>query len=442
MKAGILAVDDEPLQLQGLVRILQSADYQVHGASTGKEALDKLKVERVDLVLLDVMLPDINGVELAQKIKEEYPEIYVILISGTEISSESQARGLEEGADGYITRPISKRELLARIESILRIKESESKYRTVFENTGTATIIVEEDTTISLANSEFEKLSGYSKSEIIGRMKWPEFVAPQDQERMLEYHKKRRIEADSVPRRYQFLFKDREGEVKNIQVTVGMIPGTQKSVLSLQDITKRKKVEKALARELEINKDLANLSRKLLESVPIENISDMILEYAQNLTHSPYGFVGFIEPETGYMISPTMTRNVWTECHVEDKNIVFQKFGGMWGWVLNNKQALLTNNPQEDKRSTGTPEGHIPIETYLAVPAMVEDQLVGLISLANADKYTSEDLKIVERLADIYALAIRRKHSEEAIRKSEEKYRRIVEKFLKISNEILREINK
>ena len=75
-----------------------------------------------------------------------------------------------------------------------------------------------------------------------------------------------------------------------------MIIGTQRSILSLLDITKRKKAEDALSRELVINSDLANISRKLLESAPIEDISDLVLEYAQHLTHSKFGFVGYIDP--------------------------------------------------------------------------------------------------------------------------------------------------
>jgi PAS domain S-box-containing protein len=324
----------------------------------------------------------------------------------------------------------------------MRIKKLESKYGSIFENTGTATIIVDEDRIISEANTEFEKLSGYSKEEIEGKKKWTEFVVEDYLSKMIKYHDLRRDHLDSAPRNYEFIFKDKNNNLKDILITVGMIIGTQRSILSLLDITKRKKAEDALSRELVINSDLANISRKLLESAPIEDISDLVLEYAQHLTQSEFGFVGYIDPKTSYLISPTMTRNIWTECHVKDKSVIFEKFGGMWGWVLNNKESLLTNQPQKDTRSTGTPTGHIDIETFLAVPAIVNKKLVGIISLANADKYDKEDLEVVERLSSLYAIAINRKHSDETIKKSEEKYRNIVEKFLKISNEILIEISK
>jgi GAF domain-containing protein len=77
--------------------------------------------------------------------------------------------------------------------------------------------------------------------------------------------------------------------------------------------------------------------------------------------------------------------------------------------VLHNKESLITNQPQKDTRSTGTPTGHIEIETFLAVPAILNKKLVGIISLANADKYDKEDLEVVERLSSLHAIAINRK---------------------------------
>jgi PAS domain S-box-containing protein len=177
----------------------------------------------------------------------------------------------------------------------MRIKKLESEYGSIFENTGTATIIVDEDRIISEANTEFEKLSGYSKKEIEGKKKWTEFVAEDYLDKMRKYHKLRRDNPDSAPRNYEFIFKDKNNNLKDILITVGMIIGTQRSILSLLDITKRKKAEDALSRELVINSDLANISRKLLESAPIEDISDLVLEYAQHLTHSKFGFVGYID---------------------------------------------------------------------------------------------------------------------------------------------------
>lgn len=443
VKAKLLVVDDEKDQLVAMVSLLRSAGYEVLEAVNGTEALEEIREKHPDLIILDMMLPDRSGLEVSKEIKsdKELQDTLVILVSKVKISPEKRSKWFEEGVDGCLIKPIPKGELLAIVESMLRLKESESMYKSIFENTGTATIIVEKNKTITLANSEFEQLSGYTKGEIEGRKKWTEFVSEEELNKLMKYHDLRRNNPDSAPRNYEIKFKDKNNNLKEIFITVGMISFTEKSVVSLLDITQRKNTEKALSRELKINSDLAKLSRKLLESTPIEDISDLVLEYAQNFTRSEFGFVGYIDPQTGFLISPTMTHNIWSECHVPDKSIIFEKFGGLWGWVLNNKESILTNQPNDDPRSKGTPLGHIAIETYLAVPAVVNENLVGIISLANSDEYYPRDLEFVKRLSDLYAIAISRKHSDESLRENEEKYRSIVGKFLKLHNEILMEIS-
>lgn len=127
------------------------------------------------------------------------------------------------------------------------LRESENKYRTIFETTGTATIIIEEDTTISLANEEFEKLSGYSKEEVEGKKSWADFVAGKnDLERMKAYHAARRIDPHAAPRNYEYKFIDKKGTVKDIFSTIAVITGTKKSVGSFLDITDLKRAEEAL----------------------------------------------------------------------------------------------------------------------------------------------------------------------------------------------------
>lgn len=127
------------------------------------------------------------------------------------------------------------------------LRQSENLYRTIFETTGTATIIIEDDMIVSLMNSEMERLVGYSKEEVEGKIKWLTFVDPEDHERMMSYHKRRRESPDMAPRNYEFRLRSRDGEVKEIMLTIAMIPETSQSVTSLLDITNRKMFEEALA---------------------------------------------------------------------------------------------------------------------------------------------------------------------------------------------------
>jgi PAS domain S-box-containing protein len=155
------------------------------------------------------------------------------------------------------------------------LKESEAHYRAIFEHTGTATIIVEEDTTISLANAEFEKLSGYSREELEGKMGWADFVEKNYLKKMKKYHSLRRTDPAAAPIIYDFRFIDRQANVKNIHLNVDIIPGTKKSVASLLDITERKKAEKALAKlTIEITNVNVLLKAEIKERKRMDQIVD------------------------------------------------------------------------------------------------------------------------------------------------------------------------
>ena len=131
------------------------------------------------------------------------------------------------------------------------LAESEERYHIVFENTGTATMIIEEDRTISMINTQGEKLSGYSKEEIENKMKWTDFVIPEDLERMKKYHIARRKAGEKAPTEYEFRLIDKKGNIRNIFLKIGMIPNTKKSIASLIDITERKQAEENVKRAKE-----------------------------------------------------------------------------------------------------------------------------------------------------------------------------------------------
>jgi PAS domain S-box-containing protein len=131
------------------------------------------------------------------------------------------------------------RDITDRKQAEKALHESEDMYRTIFTTTGAATIIIEKDTTIVLANEGFAQLSGYSIGELEGKRSWTEFVVPEDLERIKTYHRNRSTDPDSPPGVYEFRFIDRDGRVKYCINNVAVIPGTTRSVASVLDITDR-----------------------------------------------------------------------------------------------------------------------------------------------------------------------------------------------------------
>lgn len=118
---NILVVEDEDDIREMLVMVLEQADLQVTAVASAEQALASLAENRVDLVVLDWMLPGISGIELARRLKKEvgYKDLSIILLTARG-EEEDKIRGLEIGADDYMTKPFSPKELIARIKAVMR----------------------------------------------------------------------------------------------------------------------------------------------------------------------------------------------------------------------------------------------------------------------------------------------------------------------------------
>ncbi len=119
------------------------------------------------------------------------------------------------------------------------MRRSENYLRTIFETSGTALCIIEEDTTISLANTYFEELSGYSRQELGTKKSWTEFIHPDDVELLKEKHYLHHRDPDNPLRNYEFRMITRNGEERNILASLDKIPGTNRMIASGIDITER-----------------------------------------------------------------------------------------------------------------------------------------------------------------------------------------------------------
>ncbi len=124
------------------------------------------------------------------------------------------------------------------------LQESEERYRRMFENTGTATFLIEPDMTISMANAKAEKLTGLPREEFVGQYKSVDFVAPRDRERVKLYHALRMQGDPNVPQQYDFRMPTIDGGVRDILASVQWIPETRQSIASLLDITERIQLQK------------------------------------------------------------------------------------------------------------------------------------------------------------------------------------------------------
>ncbi|MCI0347348.1 MAG: response regulator transcription factor, partial [Chloroflexi bacterium] len=118
MARTILVVDDEPTLRETLVEALESEGYRAIPAADGREALARFRAERPDLILLDLMLPELSGVEVTRIIRAE-SGVPIVMLTAKD-SEVDKVVGLELGADDYVTKPFSLRELSARVRAIFR----------------------------------------------------------------------------------------------------------------------------------------------------------------------------------------------------------------------------------------------------------------------------------------------------------------------------------
>jgi PAS domain S-box-containing protein len=293
--------------------------------------------------------------------------------------------------------------------------EREKRLRSLFDGIPVALYRTEEDGRILEANQALAEMLGFRD---------PQSLLCQDSARFLvrpeEQSKQRSILVrEGVLHGYEVKFRRKDGSTLWVKDSSRRYHGPDDQVYyegSLEDITKRKQLEANLVRRFMMEEAVAEISYHLLDAGSYEEISDLVLEKAKELTGSPFGFVGYVDPQTGSFVSSTFTRDIWDACRVPDKTVVFEKFTGLWGLVLNNRQPILTNNPERDHRSTGIPDGHIQIQRFLGVPALHGQELVGMIALANSRRdYTDQDIADIKRLSTIYALSIQKKHAEEEL---------------------------
>ncbi|MTK63952.1 MAG: PAS domain S-box protein [Methanobacterium sp.] len=220
---------------------------------TGYQAEDLIMNSEVSYS--DIIHPDDkekvwNTIQKALDKNEQFKMIYRICTKDQGIKYVwEQGRGIFSDnnelvwLEGFIT------DVTRRIIDEEKIKESEIYYRTMFENTGAATVILERDKTISQLNTEAANLSGYRKDEIENKKKWTDFVVKSDLSRLENYFDLR-MKSESAPIKYETKLINKSGDIKDIFVTIARIPGTEKELASILDITELKNAEKDLQASL------------------------------------------------------------------------------------------------------------------------------------------------------------------------------------------------
>ncbi len=214
----ILVVDDEPGQVRLMDQVLTHHGYEVLKASQGQEALRLVFERKPDLVLLDVVMPRMDGWQTCSRIRE-VTDIPIIMLTGRRKSEDDIVRGLEYGADEYLSKPVGNRELVARVRAALRRIErpshQEAREKTVFSD-GYLTVDIDErkviakDESVKLTPREFHLLELLldnagrilTHQQILESVWGWEYIDDVDYVRIYISHLRQKIEPDPSRPRY------------------------------------------------------------------------------------------------------------------------------------------------------------------------------------------------------------------------------------------------
>ena len=264
----ILTIDDESYIRQSIKAYLEDFGFTILEAENGKKGIEIFNSNKIDLILLDLRMPEMNGLEVIKIIKQKSPETPVIVASGTgNISAVVEA--LHLGAWDYILKPIEDMNVLyhsvtkslaesklkeenkiyqERLEELVKertkeLAESEKRYKVIFEHTGTAAVILEHDYTISMANSQFCEITGLKKTEIEWEKKWHDFIADEHKDIINQFYEQKDKNYNLKPAQHEIILINADGEKRYIYATFAILPGIDKITASLLNITEKKEAE-------------------------------------------------------------------------------------------------------------------------------------------------------------------------------------------------------
>jgi len=289
-KPVILVVDDQPQNIELLEAYLVPQGYEIVKATNGEEALEKLSGNQIDLILLDVLMPGMDGFEVTRRVKQDntYRLLPIILVTVLR-ETEDRVKGIEAGCDDFISSPVDKIELLARVRSLLKIKaynelmsnyreelesevtrrteelkqalehlqqdtiqrklaeealrESEAKYRLLIDTANESVVVAQDGLLIFVNPAAIDLLGGYSEQELMDRP-FSEFIHPDDRSMVVENYRRRITNAEIQPR-YSFRVVTRDGIVKWVEINAALMEwqGKPATLNFLADITQRKRAE-------------------------------------------------------------------------------------------------------------------------------------------------------------------------------------------------------
>jgi len=431
----ILVVDDEPTVLDLFSHILRESKYEVWTATTGRGGLRCARERRPHVVLLDVMLPDISGIDVCRELKQDanLPDVFVALCSGAAISSTHKVDGLDSGADDYIVKPITPDELRARVRALVRLQEttaalraSEQHFRGLVKILPVGVALLDPEGRLQTANPQVCSMLGYSTEAELREYTIFDLTASEDHERIQTgtANARQNHPAKSI----ECTLRKKDGAAIPAELSIASTGnGDDKPagfVVVARDITERQEAEARRAAFSRLGKQLSAASTS-------KETAQIIVDIADELIGWDCCHVRLFSPEQDGML-PILA---YDEVNGSRLAIPFEGFERdptpVTRYVMEHGPQLIDDNTPAELLAELTPFGDTGRHSAsrLFAPMRKGTTQLGLVSIQSyrSNAYSNDDLQLLQALADHCSGALERIGFVESLRESEERFRSLFE---------------
>lgn len=284
-------------------------------------------------------------------------------------------------------------EIKKRIKAEEALHESEERYRTIFENTGTPTVIIREDMIIFMSNKEFEKFSGYSKNDIERKKSFLEFILKDDINKFSEFTNVHATSSRHEPTYCELRSVNRKGQIKDVIAVVSSIPVTKMKVISFVELTQRR------YQEMEA---IATLSTALRSSTTRADMLPIIVDQIMELLKPDGTALALREPVSGEIVIE-IARGKWSNWI----GVRLRSGEGISSHVIDTGSPYLNNNIFEDGRFA-RPELISDLQCVACVPLIAQGQTIGVIWIGRKSIIADYEVRLLTAISEIAANAIHR----------------------------------
>ncbi|UCH57177.1 MAG: response regulator [Candidatus Bathyarchaeota archaeon] len=401
-RLAVLLVDDDTRLCESLAALLRVVGYDVLNAYSGAEALAFVGSRDFDSVIIDIDLPDMEGIRLLKEIKNRDGDIGTLMLSGR-ATVEDAVESLNHGADAFILKPADPDDLITKLERVTKLKQlerdiriSEARYRGLFESIGDGAFQIDLDGNYTALNKAGAEILGFEDpTEVLGGAlkAWETYLSIEEYE-ALQLKVLREGEVKRVMRR----FRRRKGSLGWLEITLKTRKDIHGNVVGLEgifrDVSDRIRYQEMLEAIYSLWVDLGEVQT-------VEEVGGLTLEFLRAMLGIDRGAFSVVE---GEVIKPVGAQeDEYDELSVKGSSLASR--------AVRTGEAQLAPDTEKDKEwmSTSVGEGG-EVLTELAVPVKMAEGVVGVIDIGRTKPipFTEEDMKLVEIIAEQVASALER----------------------------------